>query len=167
MHRMFTQGGKARLNFSGGPHPPVNMADSMENAGSWTVSWSKEAMGVPKNFKDLLKLGIQNRAQQMCHFFTTIHFFYTIASTMFTGVCGPPDKLSLACTFCAWLWNLVIKFGQRRDWERATKTRRGAPLPLIATPEDCQLHRLQPAPPSKSCNLSPPSPSSLSPPSAP
>ena len=35
----------------------------MENAGSWTVSGSKEAMGVPRNFKDLRKLGVQNIAQ--------------------------------------------------------------------------------------------------------
>ena len=63
MHTMFERGAKARLSFSGGPHAPVNMADSMENAGSWTVSGSKEAMEVPKNSKNLQKLGIQNIAQ--------------------------------------------------------------------------------------------------------
>ena len=46
-------GTKARLSFSGGPLPPVNMADSMENAGSLTVSGSKEAMEVLKDVKDL------------------------------------------------------------------------------------------------------------------
>ena len=55
MRRTFECGAKARLSFSGGPHIPVNMADSMENAGRSTVSGSGEAMGVPKNFKDLLK----------------------------------------------------------------------------------------------------------------
>ena len=30
MHRMYKHGTKARLCFSGGPHAPVNMADSME-----------------------------------------------------------------------------------------------------------------------------------------
>ena len=44
---------KTRLIFSGGPHAPVNMAGSIENAGSWIVFGSKEAMEVPKNFKDL------------------------------------------------------------------------------------------------------------------
>ena len=44
MRRTYERGAKARLSFSGGPHAPVNMADSMENAGSWTVSESKEAM---------------------------------------------------------------------------------------------------------------------------
>ena len=63
MRRTFERGAKARLSFSGGPHAPVNMADSMENAGSWTVSGSKEAMEVPKNFKDLRKLGVRNIAQ--------------------------------------------------------------------------------------------------------
>ena len=75
------------LSFSGGPHVPVNMADSMENAGSWTVSGSKEAMEVPKNFKDLWKHGIQNIAQYSgtnmsrmpfpTFFPTYIHFFHT------------------------------------------------------------------------------------------
>ena len=35
----------------------------MANAGSWTVSVSKEAMKVPKNFKNLQKLGVQNIMQ--------------------------------------------------------------------------------------------------------
>ena len=63
MRRTFERGTKARLSFSGGPHAPVNMADSMENAGSWTVSGTKEAMEVPKNFNDLRKLGVRNIAQ--------------------------------------------------------------------------------------------------------
>ena len=53
MRRTFESGTKARLIFSGGPHAPANMADRMENAGSWTVSGSREAIEVPKNFKDL------------------------------------------------------------------------------------------------------------------
>ena len=63
MRRTSEHSAKARLSFSGGPHSPVNMADSMENAGGWTVSGSKEAMEVPKNFKDLRKLGVRNIAQ--------------------------------------------------------------------------------------------------------
>ena len=51
---------KVRLSFSGGPHASVNMADGMKNAGSWTVSGSKEAMEVPKSFKDLRQeLGVE------------------------------------------------------------------------------------------------------------
>ena len=63
MRRTYERCTKARLSFSGGPHAPVNMADSMENAGGWTVSGSKEATDVPKNFKDLRKLGVPNIAQ--------------------------------------------------------------------------------------------------------
>ena len=83
MHRTFECGTKARLSFSGGPHAPVNMADSMENDSSWTVSGSKEAMEVLKNFKDLLKLGVCNIAQYstafLCFFHLLyIHFFHII-----------------------------------------------------------------------------------------
>ena len=60
-----------------------------------------EAMEVQKNFKDLRKLGVQNIAQYSAtnvpfpaDFSTEIHFFHTIA--MFIGMCGPPQKLSLA-----------------------------------------------------------------------
>ena len=86
MRRIFECDGKAKLSFSGGPHTPVNMADSMENAGSWTVSGSKQATEVPKNFKDLLKRGVQNIVQYSAanmlfsagFFPTDIHFFHTI-----------------------------------------------------------------------------------------
>ena len=57
MCRMYERGTKARLRFSHGPHVPVNMVDSKENDGSWTVSGSKEVMEVPKSFKVLRQLG--------------------------------------------------------------------------------------------------------------
>ena len=58
----------------------------MANAGSWTISGSKEAMEVLKNFKDLQKLVLRNIAQYLqrsqrsisCVFFPGIHFFHTI-----------------------------------------------------------------------------------------
>ena len=53
----------------------------MWNAGSWTVSGSKEAMEFPKNFKYLRKRGVQQRSQRAisCDTFSTdIHFFHTI-----------------------------------------------------------------------------------------
>ena len=49
------RGTKARLSFSGGPHAPVNMTDSVENAGSFdyfVLHGSKITMEVHKNFKD-------------------------------------------------------------------------------------------------------------------
>ena len=51
MCRTFKRGNKLGFSFSGKPHAPVNMVDSMQNAGSLTVSGYKEAMEVPKNFK--------------------------------------------------------------------------------------------------------------------
>ena len=59
MRRTYERDAKARLSFSGGPHTPVNMADSMENAGRSTVSGSKEAMEVPKIHKNLRKLMVK------------------------------------------------------------------------------------------------------------
>ena len=63
MRRTYERGTKARLSLSGGPHAPVNMADSMQNAGSSTISGSKEAMEVSKNSNDLRKLGARNIGQ--------------------------------------------------------------------------------------------------------
>ena len=76
MRRTFACGTRARLSFPDGPQAPVNMADSMEKVSSWTVCASKEAMEVPKIFKDLGKLGVRNIAQFI--FSTNIHFFRTI-----------------------------------------------------------------------------------------
>ena len=71
MRRTFERGAKARLSFSDGPHAPVNMADSIENAGRSTVSGSKEKMEVSENFKDLRKLGAVQCSKRVisCVFF--------------------------------------------------------------------------------------------------
>ena len=63
MRTTYERGTKARLSLSGGQHAPVNMADSMENRSERDEAWrtsvaglfhgSKEAIEVPKNFKDL------------------------------------------------------------------------------------------------------------------
>ena len=89
MRRTSKHGTKARLSFSGGPLAPVNMADSMENAG------------VPKNSKYLQKHGVRNVAQYraanvLFSAFFPLTFTSSILSAMFTGACGPPEKLSLA-----------------------------------------------------------------------
>ena len=64
MCRMFECSTRVRLSFSGGPHAPVNMADSMENVGSLTVSGSKEVMELPENLKALQKLDVRNIVQR-------------------------------------------------------------------------------------------------------
>ena len=96
MRRRIERGTKARLSLSGGPHVPVNMADSLKNAGSWTVSGSKEAIGVSKNFKDLRKLDVRNnsavqRSKRAISFgvFSLI-LTSSILSVMFKRACGPP-----------------------------------------------------------------------------
>ena len=88
MRRTYERCTKARLCFSGAPHVPVNMADSMENVGRSTVSGSKEAIEVPKNYNDMRKRGVRNIAQYSeanvsrmpftAFFSTFIHFFHTV-----------------------------------------------------------------------------------------
>ena len=129
MRRTFKRGTKARLSFSGGSHVLVNMADSMENAGSWTVSGSKEAMEVPKKFKDLRKLGVRNIAQQTWNFLRFFQPTFTSSklSPMFAGACGPPEKLGCcACTFCACLWNTHISrsCAGAHPWDKNVTIRR-------------------------------------------
>ena len=98
MRRTLKPGTKARLSFSGGPHAPVNMADSMENGGSWTVSESKKATTAPKDFKDLRKLGVRNIAQYSAAngpfpAFSPNYIHFIHLSAMSTGASGPPEKL--------------------------------------------------------------------------
>ena len=74
----------------------------MENASSWTVSGSKEAMEVLKNFKDLRKRGMGNFAQYSAANVPFPAFFpltstSSILSAMFAGACGPPEKLIKPC----------------------------------------------------------------------
>ena len=73
----------------------------MENAGSWTVSGSKETMEVPKNFKDLRKLGVRNIAQySTANLLFPPHSLFSyyryVVNTDINMACGPPEKPSLA-----------------------------------------------------------------------
>ena len=75
----------------------------MENAGSWTVCGSKEAMGVLKNLRKLDERNIARNSRanmrllcvcvcvcvRACVFPPT--FTSSILSAMFTGACGPPE----------------------------------------------------------------------------
>ena len=120
MRRTFERGTKARLNFSGGPHTPVNMADSMEGLN----------IGGKKNTRNG-KLA----ALYCCAIFRTPSFrrsskffrtsvasldpetvqlpaFY-ILSAMFTGACGPPEKLSLALVPRSNVLRMIVKLVYR------------------------------------------------------
>ena len=74
MCRTFELGTKVRLSFSGGPHAP-NTADGME-------------VLFQKSLKILSITSLDPETVQLPASF--------ILSAMFTGVCGPPGKLSLA-----------------------------------------------------------------------
>ena len=61
-------------------------------AGRWSVSGSKEAMGIPKNVKHLGKLGVRNIAQ-----YSTANGFFSRLQWRVTR----PSFWCRACTFCA------------------------------------------------------------------
>ena len=92
-----TCGTRPRFSFSGGLHTPVNMADV--GVSSWTVSGSKEAMEVPKNLQGFAKTWhtkystVQHRKHAISCIFPPT-FTSSILSAMFTGACGPPEKLN-------------------------------------------------------------------------
>ena len=114
MHRTYERGTKARLDFSRGPHAPINMVEPV---------W-KKWMSVGKN------AGIPFWKRLLCC--TALHFMRQIfanpwsssglptplwiqnyqISAMFTrGVARQRSSASLWCrarTFCAWLWNSLI-----------------------------------------------------------
>ena len=89
------------ISFSGGPHAPANMADSMEEvdvsgkkAGNGTFAalyWAKFPM--PRFLKSLkfFRTSIASLDPE-----TVQLLAFSILSAMFTGACGPPEKLSLA-----------------------------------------------------------------------
>ena len=64
------------------PHALVNRADSMENAGSWTVSGPKEEMEVPKNFKFHFYLQKTWRARYSAGNISRILFSTTFTSSI-------------------------------------------------------------------------------------
>ena len=90
-------GTKARLSFSGGPHAPVNMADSMEevnvggkNAGNGTFAALYCAIFRTPSFRKSLKFFGTSIASLDPE---TIQLpAFSILSAMFTGVCGPPES---------------------------------------------------------------------------
>ena len=107
----------------------------MENAGSWAVSGSKEAMEVLKNFKHLRKLGVRNIAQYSganvsrmpFTAFSRLSFSSSILSVMFTGACGPPEKLSLALVPRLYVLRMIVRFAYKSfiySWPNVTKPRK-------------------------------------------
>ena len=97
MRRTYKRGTKAKLSFSGGPHAPVNMAESMEevNVGGkkpFPVLYCAifRSLGFRKSLK-LFGTSITSLDPE------TVQLpAFSILSAMFKGACGPPEKLSVA-----------------------------------------------------------------------
>ena len=116
MRRTFTHDTKVRLSFSDRPNAPVNIADSMENAGS--CSWIQRGDGsqVMKNFKDLQKLGVQSieeyrEASMPFPAFFPLTLLPYYPPCLQEHVACQRSLASLWChvhTFCTWLWNSLI-----------------------------------------------------------
>ena len=113
MHRRFKCSTKARLSFSGRSHAPVNRADSMDNASSWTVSGSKEAMEVLKNFKQFAKMWRMkySAVQRSKRFYDAIYcVFLHLKKRFFWGGRGfnppppPPSVDRTLITHYLWQW---------------------------------------------------------------
>ena len=102
MRRTHEPGTKARISFSGGPHAPVNMANSMEEVN----------VGGNKNPQEMTRLLRCTALHFVSQVFAnpwsssglpspldpeTVQLLaFSILSAMFTGVCGPLEKLGLA-----------------------------------------------------------------------
>ena len=119
MRRTYERGTKARLSFSGGPHAPVNMADSMEevNVGG----------NPPQEMAPLLHCTALYFVRQVFvkFFGTSIASLdpetvqlpaFSILSAMFTGACGPTEKLSLALAPRSYVLRMIVKLAYWGDY---------------------------------------------------
>ena len=111
MCRTFTHGTKVRLSFSDRPNAPVNIADSMENAGS--CSWiqrgdgsHEELQGFAKPWRTKYRRVQRSKHAIPCFFSTDTS---SILSAMFTGACGPPEKLGFTLMPCSYILYMIVK----------------------------------------------------------
>ena len=103
MCRTYEYGTKARLSFSAGPHAPVNMADSMESAGS-----PKELQGFAQAWHT--KYSIVQHSKRAISCICPPTFTSSMLSTAFTAVCGPPEKLSPRfCCVLIYVLRMIVK----------------------------------------------------------
>ena len=112
--RTYKHGTKVSFSFSSWPHAPVNMAESMEevNVGGGKCSkWhvccavlcyiSYTKFRKPFEFFETSIASLDPETVQLPAF--------SILSAMFTGVCGPPEKLSLALVPCSNVLCMIVK----------------------------------------------------------
>ena len=71
MHRTYEHGTKARLSFSGGPHAPVNIADSMEEVN---VGGKNTRNGILKTFAALYLFSVRSSGifHTICHVYRNV-----------------------------------------------------------------------------------------------
>ena len=107
MRRTYERGTKARLSFSGGPHAPVNMAESTEevNVGGKNVG-NGTILRTPSLRKSLKFFG--TAIASLDSETVQLPVFY-IPSAMFTGACGPPEKLSLALAPSSYVLRMIVE----------------------------------------------------------
>ena len=118
MRRTYARGTKARLSFSGGPHAPVNMGDSMEEVNVGGKKKNAED-AIPETFAALYCVIFRTPSFRKSLKFFGTHIAsldpetvelpaFSILSAMFAGACGPPGKLSLGNS-----WKLLLNLCRR------------------------------------------------------
>ena len=115
MRRTFERCTKARLSFSGGPHAPVNMADSMEEMNE---GGEKRRKWHSRNVRSTVLHYISYATfSQVLEVLRDFHRLFGsrnspttgILSAMFTGACGTPEKISLALVPHSNVLRMIVK----------------------------------------------------------
>ena len=87
---------KVRISFSGRHQAPVNMIDSMEGVRHGCCSILLQILEV---LQDIISLDPET---------VQLSAFY-IPSAVFTGACGPPEKLSLTLVPCSNVLHMIAE----------------------------------------------------------
>ena len=134
MRRTFERGSKARLSFSGGLClNRTNGKDSRVRLGTNFRLYPPRATrsckhngqcvecrqvdffwcGSPEELQGFAKAWCTKYSAVQCSKHAISFFpatFASILSAMFTGACGPPEKLSLAYMPCSYILRMIVKF---------------------------------------------------------
>ena len=87
----------------------------------------KEALEVPKIFKDKRKHGLRNIVQDSAANVSFLRFFHptftsSLLSAMFTGPRGPPEKLSLTLVQCLNILRMIVRLAYTTTTTTTTTT---------------------------------------------
>ena len=141
MRRTYERGTKARLNLSVGPHTPVNMVDSVEEmngSGEKRRKWHSR-----KRLLRCTALYFIRQVFSLRDFHRLFGSRNSPTTDMFTGACGPPEKLSLALVPRSNVVRMILKlaflvfsritFAPLRLVSDSSKARQEAWLPRTTT----------------------------------